>query len=77
MQLVHRMINQDLAKMRNIATPATANRAIGCIACHRGTSFRADAPSSSTRSIPRQAAEPVTFVFTLFFTPCFTVLFTS
>jgi hypothetical protein len=36
MQIMHRMVNQELAKMQNIQTPPTANRAISCIACHRG-----------------------------------------
>jgi hypothetical protein len=39
MQLMHRMINQQLAGMQNIQTPATANRAISCIVCHRGTAI--------------------------------------
>lgn len=37
MAAMHRMINQQLAKMENLATPPTANRAISCISCHRGT----------------------------------------
>ena len=36
MQLMHRMINQELAKMQHIQTPATQNRAINCATCHRG-----------------------------------------
>jgi hypothetical protein len=36
MAVMHRMINQELAKMQDIATPPTANRAISCITCHRG-----------------------------------------
>ena len=41
MQLMHRMVNQELAKMQNIQTPATSNRAISCIACHRGAAIPA------------------------------------
>lgn len=37
MQLMHRMFNEELAKMQYARTPASANRAISCIACHRGT----------------------------------------
>ncbi len=37
MQIMHRMINQQLKKMENLATPPTDNRAISCMACHRGT----------------------------------------
>jgi hypothetical protein len=37
MALMHRMINQELAKMQHIATPAAQNRAINCSTCHRGT----------------------------------------
>jgi hypothetical protein len=36
MATMHRMINQELGKMRHIKTPPTENRAISCIACHRG-----------------------------------------
>jgi hypothetical protein len=36
MALLHRMINQQLAKMEHIATPPTQNRAINCATCHRG-----------------------------------------
>lgn len=36
MAVMHRMINGELAKMQEIATPATSNRAISCITCHRG-----------------------------------------
>jgi hypothetical protein len=36
MQVMHRMINQQLAAMQNIETPPTANRAINCATCHRG-----------------------------------------
>src|SRR5205085_9719543 len=36
MQVMHRMINQQLAGMEHIKTPATANRAISCITCHQG-----------------------------------------
>jgi hypothetical protein len=39
MQLMHRMINQELAKMQHIATPATSNRAINCALCHRGAAI--------------------------------------
>ena len=41
MQLMHRMVNQELQKMQNIQTPPTANRAISCIACHRGAAIPA------------------------------------
>jgi hypothetical protein len=37
MAIMHRAINQELAKMQHIATPATQNRAINCSTCHRGT----------------------------------------
>jgi hypothetical protein len=37
MAVMHRMINQELGKMQHIRTPATSNRAIDCITCHRGT----------------------------------------
>jgi hypothetical protein len=37
MAVMHRMINQELAKMQHIRTPATENRAINCSTCHRGT----------------------------------------
>jgi hypothetical protein len=37
MAVMHRMINQELAKMQHLETPATQNRAISCIMCHRGT----------------------------------------
>jgi len=37
MAVMHRSINQQLAKMENLATPPTENRSISCIACHRGT----------------------------------------
>ena len=36
MALMHRMINQELRKMENLATPPTQNRSINCITCHRG-----------------------------------------
>jgi hypothetical protein len=36
MAAMHRMINQELAKMQHIQTPATQNRAINCATCHRG-----------------------------------------
>jgi hypothetical protein len=36
MAAMHRMINQELAKMEYIKTPATQNRAINCATCHRG-----------------------------------------
>src|SRR3954470_5705009 len=36
MALMHRAINQELGRMQHIATPATQNRAISCIMCHRG-----------------------------------------
>jgi hypothetical protein len=36
MALMHRTINQELAKMQHIATPPTQNRAINCMTCHRG-----------------------------------------
>jgi hypothetical protein len=36
MATMHRMINQELGRMRHIKTPPTENRAISCIACHRG-----------------------------------------
>jgi len=41
MQLMHRMVNQELQKMQHIQTPPTANRAISCIACHRGAAIPA------------------------------------
>jgi hypothetical protein len=37
MAVMHRMINQELARMENIATPRDQNRAINCSTCHRGT----------------------------------------
>jgi hypothetical protein len=37
MAVMHRMINQELAKMDNLATPKDQNRAINCSTCHRGT----------------------------------------
>jgi hypothetical protein len=37
MQVMHRSINQALRGMEHIQTPATENRAISCITCHRGT----------------------------------------
>ena len=37
MQTMHRMINQQLGQMKEIKTPATANRAINCALCHRGS----------------------------------------
>ena len=37
MALMHRMINQELGKMQNLATPPTENRSINCTTCHRGT----------------------------------------
>lgn len=36
MAAMHRMINQELARMEHIRTPATENRAISCVTCHRG-----------------------------------------
>jgi hypothetical protein len=36
MAVMHGMINQELAKMVNLATPPTQNRSINCITCHRG-----------------------------------------
>ena len=36
MAVMHRMINQELAKMEHIKTPASQNRAINCATCHRG-----------------------------------------
>jgi hypothetical protein len=36
MAVMHRSINQQLAKMENLATPATENRSINCATCHRG-----------------------------------------
>jgi len=36
MAMMHRMINQELGKMQHLATPATQNRAINCMTCHRG-----------------------------------------
>jgi hypothetical protein len=36
MQIMHRGINQELAKMQNIRTPVTENRSINCFTCHRG-----------------------------------------
>lgn len=36
MAAMHSMINQELAKMENLATPPTQNRSINCITCHRG-----------------------------------------
>jgi hypothetical protein len=37
MAVMHRMINQELAKMDNLETPRDQNRAINCSTCHRGT----------------------------------------
>jgi hypothetical protein len=37
MAVMHRMVNQELAKMDNLATPKDQNRAINCSTCHRGT----------------------------------------
>ena len=37
MAAMHRSINEQLAKMQNLATPPTENRAINCSTCHRGT----------------------------------------
>lgn len=39
MAAMHRMINQELAKMQYIKTPATQNRAINCANCHRGVAI--------------------------------------
>jgi len=36
MQAMHRSINDQLAKMQHLATPATDNRAVNCSVCHRG-----------------------------------------
>jgi hypothetical protein len=36
MTVMHRMINQELAKMTQIRTPREENRAINCSTCHRG-----------------------------------------
>ena len=36
MQLMHRSINGQLRAMQHIATPASENRAISCMMCHRG-----------------------------------------
>jgi Photosynthetic reaction centre cytochrome C subunit len=36
MAAMHRMINGELAKMDELATPKTENRAINCATCHRG-----------------------------------------
>jgi hypothetical protein len=36
MAVMHRAINQQLARMEEIATPKTDNRAINCMTCHRG-----------------------------------------
>jgi hypothetical protein len=36
MAVMHRMINQQLRGMKDIATPPTENRAINCATCHRG-----------------------------------------
>lgn len=36
MQVMHRMINQQLAAMEHIKTPVTANRSINCMTCHQG-----------------------------------------
>jgi hypothetical protein len=36
MARMHRMINQELAKMPHLATPPEQNRAINCMMCHRG-----------------------------------------
>jgi photosynthetic reaction center cytochrome c subunit len=37
MAAMHRMINQELAKMQYISIPPTENRSINCSTCHRGT----------------------------------------
>ncbi len=39
MQTMHRTINQQLAQMKHINTPASSNRAISCIMCHRGAAI--------------------------------------
>jgi hypothetical protein len=36
MAVMHRIINQQLAGMENIATPRDQNRSINCSTCHRG-----------------------------------------
>ena len=36
MAVMHRMINQELAKMNELKTPKEQNRAINCFTCHRG-----------------------------------------
>lgn len=36
MAVMHRAINDQLAKMQNLDTPATADRSINCTTCHRG-----------------------------------------
>jgi photosynthetic reaction center cytochrome c subunit len=36
MAVMHRMINGELRKMENLATPPTQNRSINCSTCHRG-----------------------------------------
>ena len=36
MAVMHRMVNQQLAQMKNLETPPD-DRSISCIACHRGT----------------------------------------
>ena len=36
MAVMHRSINDQLAKMQNLATPVTENRAVNCTTCHRG-----------------------------------------
>ena len=37
MAVMHRMINERLAQMQNLETPSSANRAINCSTCHRGS----------------------------------------
>lgn len=36
MAVMHRSVNDQLAKMQNLATPPTENRAVNCAVCHRG-----------------------------------------
>jgi hypothetical protein len=36
MAVMHRSVNDQLAKMQNLATPPTENRSVNCAVCHRG-----------------------------------------
>jgi hypothetical protein len=36
MAVMHRSVNDQLAKMQNLVTPPTENRSVNCAVCHRG-----------------------------------------